>query len=580
MIFFLKRNWSIFLTAIIFSILVILPRMIALHSVPDTDFKGIYPVFADDEGHYEARINSVINHGFLSGNPYIFEHKNDVFTQSFLPEWILSLLVKISGLSVPSVVILSLSIFLFFDFLLTYVFLLELTENNKISILYTSFFYLLFINTFGRPINPHVNFFFLLSGLLTGIYIYKSNILNTKTVFLNLFMGIVCGISLFTTPYYWSALLLFYLSIVFFKIIINREFKKNMTSVLYFLSTFLVFFTFFVYFSFIASKQVGYSDSMLHLGLLDTHWPGAFTNIVIIIFPSTLFYLFGKNIDKIHFYLILIFLSNIVILNWQNLVTGIYVQFSSHYLVISFFYTITLLSILHKKIFIGRFYQFISKKIFLIFLLSCLLLIYLQGKEVLLLISQRKELTELLELQKKQEVFDWFRSNTLRDSVVYSLGGDYDNLLPIYTQNKVYYNFYASIFPITNNEIENRWLISNFFNTYLNREFISKNHRWLWMNLFLDKYNFNRNREKILGLFKKDLKESPMIDWYFVDNVYEKYLSIKNLGFNEALKMYKVDYVLLDSTYDNYSEVKMELSNTAQFTQLMDMDGVLIFSVN
>lgn len=580
MIFFLKRNWSIFLTAIIFSILVILPRMIALHSVPDTDFKGIYPVFADDEGHYEARINSVINHGFLSGNPYIFEHKNDVFTQSFLPEWILSLLVKISGLSVPSVVILSLSIFLFFDFLLTYVFLLELTENNKISILYTSFFYLLFINTFGRPINPHVNFFFLLSGLLTGIYIYKANILNTKTVFLNLFMGIVCGISLFTTPYYWSALLLFYLSIVFFKIIINREFKKNMTSVLYFLSTFLVFFTFFVYFSFIASKQVGYFDSMLHLGLLDTHWPGAFTNIVIIIFPSTLFYLFRKNIDKIHFYLILIFLSNIVILNWQNLVTGIYVQFSSHYLVISFFYTITLLSILHKKIFIGRFYQFISKKIFLIFLLSCLLLIYLQGKEVILLISQRKELTELLELQKKQEVFDWFRSNTLKDSVVYSLGGDYDNFLPIYTQNKVYYNFYASIFPITNNEIENRWLISNFFNTSLNREFISKNHRWLWMNLFLDKYNFNKNREKILGLFKKDPKKSPMIDWYFVDNVYEKYLSIKDLGFNKALKMYKVDYVLLDSTYDNYSKVKTELSNTAQFTQLMNMDGVLIFSVN
>lgn len=578
MIFYLRRNWFLFLVATFFSILVILPRIISLQLIPIDDFKGIYPMFVDDEGHYEARINSVINNGILGGNPYIFEHRDDVFTQSFFPEWILSLLVKIFGLSIPLAVIFGLSIFLFLDFLLTYAIIFELTKNNKISILYTSLFYFLFINSFGRPINPHINFFVLLSGILIGIYIYRSNLLNIKSTFLNLFMGFVCGISLFLSPYYWSTLLLFYFSLILSRIVLERKFKQYFLSVFCFLITFILFLIPFLYFSIIASRQVGYEDSVLHLGLLRTHWPGSLTNIVITFLPATCLYFLRKDLKKEYFYFALILLSNILILNWQNLVTGIYLQFSSHYLLISFLYTIILLSILHKKIFVINPSKTISKKIFFIFFTALAMLLCLQGNEIIRLLSNKYEPTKLVELQKKQEIFDWFKSNTSKDSVVYVLGGDYESLIPIYTKNKVYYNFYASIFPITNKEIEDRWIVSNFFNDNFNEEFISKNHRWLWMNLFIDRYYFDKSREKIFGLFFDNKKKDFVVDPIMVDGVYKKYQIFRGLGFSKVMKMYKIDYILLDPTYYNYNEIKLELSKIDGIEESADINGVIIFT--
>lgn len=208
--------------AIIFSAAIISPRISAIFSIPISDFKHIYPFFVEDELHYGARINAVINSGIFTGNPYIFEHMDDMAIQANFPESIVAIIAILSGSSVSFAMLLSIFLFIFIDYIFVYAIIFQHTRNKYLSILFTSIFFILFIQTFGRPISPQLN----ISLLLVAILYLNSLLFNREEIRqgkIHLILGALSGILLFVTPYYWTTILVLYGLFVVYKVYSERS---------------------------------------------------------------------------------------------------------------------------------------------------------------------------------------------------------------------------------------------------------------------------------------------------------------------------------------------------------------------
>jgi len=262
--------------ALFFSVIIISPRIIAIFSIPSSDFNSIYPYFVEDELHYAARINAVLNNGILTGNPYIFEHMNDMAIQANFPEAIVAIIAILSGSSVSLAMLLSIFLFIFIDYILVYAIIFQNTRSKYLSILFTSIFFILFIQTFGRPISPQLN----ISLLLIAVYYLNFLLINRDGVNqrnVHAILGVLSGILLFVTPYYWTTILVLYGLVVTYRAYSERSVQILKNMVFNFLPYFLVFLLPFIYMSFISSGLSGYADGSSRFGVIKTHFPGACT---------------------------------------------------------------------------------------------------------------------------------------------------------------------------------------------------------------------------------------------------------------------------------------------------------------
>jgi hypothetical protein len=471
--------------ALIFSIVIVSPRVIAIFSIPSTNFNSIYPYFVEDELHYGARINAVVNSGIFAGNPYLSEHANDMAVQSYLPESIVALIAILLGSSLGFAMLLSIFIFIFVDYILVYAVIFQNTRNKYLSLFFASVFFILFIQTFGRPISPQLNISFLLMAIFSlNLLVYDNESKNQKII--HSVLGTLSGILLFVTPYYWTAILVLYSLVIFSRIVSERNFEILNRVIFNFLPFFLVFFTPFIYTSVVSSGLPGYAEGSSRFGVIKTHFPGAWSNILLVLLTSVSLYVSRKYIKKESLVYGTILLFSAVVLNWHNIITGIYFQFSSHYLVVTVLFVTVVLSIIVSSVLnsdLGK-----HKKFLLLIPVALILsvMFYTQKYEIKLLLNQKITSESFRELQEYSNIFSWLNVNTPRDSVVYSLGGEHANLLPVYTHNKVYTNLYITIFPITDKEVRDRWLINNIFNLNINKEFVLRSEKELWMNRYVD----------------------------------------------------------------------------------------------
>ncbi len=566
--------------ALIFSVIIISPRIIAIFSIPSADFNSIYPYFVEDELHYAARINAVLNNGVLTGNPYIFEHMNDMAIQANLPEAVVATIAILSGSSVSLAMLLSIFLFIFIDYILVYAIIFQNTRSKYLSILFTSIFFILFIQTFGRPISPQLN----ISLLLIAVYYLNFLLINRDGVNqkkVHAILGVLSGILLFVTPYYWTSILVLYGLVVMYRAYSERSAQILKNTFFNFLPYFLVFLVPFIYMSFISSGLSGYVDGSSRFGVIKTHFPGAWTNILLVFFTAISLYLTRKYIYKQSLVYSWVLLVSAVVLNWHNLITGIYFQFSSHYLVVTILCVIIVLSIVISSILSSDLSRnkknlLIAPVIFILFFLF-----YSQKYEITLILNQKVNPVSFAELQEYSKVFDWLNSNTPKNSVVYSLGGEYKNLVPVYTHNKVYTNLYATIFPIKDREVSERWIINNIFNLDVNKEYILQSEKELWMNRYVDSYFYNRNKNKLLSLFgigeETDMVRVPENE---VQNTLYQYQNIKRMKLEEIFNMYNMDYIILDPKYSFYRETKLKLDNMSFVKKVATFDDTIVYIVN
>jgi len=578
-----KRQWIVIAFALICSIVVVSPHFIA--SVrSDGDFSDIYPTFSDDEIYYQARIAEVIRGHLEIGNAYIKEHENDPFLQPPVAEWLVAGISSCLGLSIPITTTLGDVVFSFISFLLLYLLLWRILQIRSWAIVYTSIFFLLFIQTFGRPISPQVTSLFLFAGLglIYSIYTKRKNLSDNSSAF-HFLVGLDVGALLFISPYYWTALAVLYFLLIIGIVWVEKTYIPTFRKVGWFLLAFLPCTLLYSYYFYRASTLPGYIDSAERFGLITSHWPGSFTNILLGILFAVLIWLARKILSKENLVLVVSLVVSIFILNWQNVITGQSLQFSSHYLLVTVLYGILVMAVVHRsrldleKEKRGK----IGKKIGLALIVVVLILGYRQQGEFRGLWTKwmyRPNQATIVSLRQQSDLFNWLNKNTPADSVVYTLGSDYSFLLPVYTHNKVYYNFYATLFVMPNKETEDRWLINNIFNSQLDEKYLTENQRDFWGNRFLDSYQSRENRRKIMSFVsQKPYLPETQIDSQSIAELLQKFKNFKQKDIGQVLKTYQIDYILLSKKYPEYEQIKKVLDTSNYAKLVVNLGGEIIY---
>src|SRR4030042_3299328 len=284
------------------------------------------------------------------GNFFLNSHKDGPYMQPPLAEIIFAKAAGILNIFVPAIFVINDFLLPFLGVILLYLLFLNITGSKTVSAISSSIFYLLFIFSFSRPIYPQFSFIFLVLGLLLIWKIYSGGKVSIKY---NLLLGLVFGILVYIYPYFWTALLVVYALILLFKIkewgIVN-SFKSflifaltaGVIAVPYLINQYKVF------------KSPFYSETALRLGMLNIHLPGAYVNVGLLFLALAALYLaVGREYQfrevrppqiaqrqeveppNILFRFCLVLLLSGLILNWQNIITGKYLQFSSHYYMVS-----------------------------------------------------------------------------------------------------------------------------------------------------------------------------------------------------------------------------------------------------
>lgn len=572
------RNLVPILCGVVISLIVVSPHLAFLYK-EGTRFQGVYQTFSDDEVYYQARINDVLEGNFSIGNSYILEHQNDPFLQPPVAEWIIALFAFITHLSVPVVSLLGDVVFTFINFLLVFVLCKAITGEKKLSLLYTIAFFILFLSTFGRPVSPQVTTLFLLSGLICMYHLYRN---ESHSQMVHMGVGLIVGTILFVSPYYATTLMVMYGFLCVYKYISSKNVKKTAIQVSFFLAPFLPLAGLYAVFVIRASKLVGYSDTAARFGLIQTHIPGAFINVAFALLTAILIFCGRNFLSKKDTFFCALLLLAIPILNWQNIITGQSLQFSSHYLLVTVFLIIIVTMLLHTSLQKHSNLASSSQKQIMYGGIAILMvaLLFLQKGEIVGLYNSVFNQQPSQALQDKKIVFDWLNTNTKENEVVLSIGGDYDFFIPVYTHNTVYYNRYATLFVMPNSETENRWLIEKLFNSKISKEYILDHQREFWMNRYIDSYQSSENRKKIVARIRRtSYVPSVQIDQAEIDKLYTRYSELQKENICTVLPTYKLNYVLVSTDSPYSSHAKQLLNKSACAKSVFQTDNVALYQI-
>jgi len=581
-------HWLIIVIAIVIGFIVIRPNLKAISEIGVGNFKGVYPILTDDEEYYFARVHEVLEGHRGMGNVFLKEHKNKPFMAPPLAENFFAGISGLFNISVPALFAICDFVLPFIGVILLYAMFYSMTASKKIALGSSVFFYLIFIREAGRAINQQFTFLFLFAGLWLIWKIYISDF-NRKTLKYHFLFSVVFSVLFYIYPHFWTPLLALYGISMLFKAICNRRWKEGIQGLIVFSSFSILFCSYYFYNSFLALNDPAYLETARRMGLIDTHWPGAFYNT----FPiacALILTIFARKIilNKTKLYFIYLVLGTGFIINWQNVITGKYVFFSIHYLQPSYLFVIIALGILLSEL---RFPKQKNKKniagyLFAVFgsALIFSMLFYKSFDGVKLVFTLKTSPKHMLELQEQRKLFDWLNENTQKDAVVYFLGeGVFESNLPFYTDVNLYYGGLPTSFLVSDSEIIDRWLRKNIFNNEINEAYLKdKNKTYaLLANRFIDNYQNKMVRRKIVRFFTGyNLPEPEMSPQWYTDMLVEKYREVKKVSVETALKKYEIDYVLLDRKIEDSNKIEVKLKKEKFLEPIKEIDSVVIYKVN
>lgn len=580
-----KIHKFIFVAALIIGLLIVAPTISAIWKI-GSDFKGIYPMFSNDEDQYLSMTREAYDGHYNFGSVYLKEYKDAPSLMQPLAQIVLAVKAKILNISVPQLFAINDFLLPFIGVLLLYSLIFTLTESGLISGFFSTFYYLLFISQFNRPINPQLSFLFLFVGLQLIWEIINNKAKDFKRLLiLNSLLAINFGIAFYIYPFVWSAIFVVYCLVLFALVIREREIVYYIKNFLAFSIPSAIFALPFILNMIKASADVNYTSANLRFGFIFSHLPSAYFNVGLMVIGLLILYFSGRNYqsktdqpwtDKKTIFGFSLAFSGII-LNWQNVITGKAFSFSMHY-----YWVVVLFLLIICSICLSR----VKKSIFAVTLIIISLfgLIYKESggvREGLLGFINPLDISEFRERQKLALVADWFDKNSPHDSAIYQLGESYTQFIPIYTYNNDFHNANAGVYLISDDELENRFVIQNFFTPNINAEYIERYSVAIWTNKFIERYQNQRIRNKIIGfLTGKKIPDPVFIPKEDIDRVLTKIDAYKKLGFEKSLQQYSVDYILLDKNDKRYGYLAEEFKKMPFLFLVTEMENNLIFKVN
>lgn len=585
MIKMLKKNWIIICIAFTFGLIVASPTVLTISRIGLSNFRGIYPLFNDDESHYLTMTKEIADSHSSLGNAFYQEHKNEPFMQPSLVPWLFAKTAGIFKIDIPLLFVVNDFLLTFLGIIILYQLFFRVSKSKGLSYLFTSFYYLIFLFSFGRPINPQLSFILLYAGM---ILIWNICYENTKQkIWQIMFLSLVVGTLVYVYPYCWTVLAVFWVLSLAYKVITTKQIFPEIKNFLIFI--FPVFIIALPYLVNLrkAARSDFYKETITRMGMLSTHFPACYTNVALALMVGLAIILVRKRIkEKERLFFSGALILTALILNWQNVVTGKYLQFSSHYHQITVFLSllglIVVLSAVVSDVHEKGLKQAVKQNLLAIFIVLSFfsVLTYKQREYVRIGLFNPLGKERFQEEQKTRDLFDWFNRNTAPDSVVFPLGvsnGDLELFL-IYTKNNFYSYGYAGYYLLPDSEMEDRWIRQNIFHKPFDKNFILADYKSLWQNKFIDRYQNLTIRNKLLSLVVGVHSTAPeLVPLADIDSVFDKYEAVKKQDLRKVLKKFALDYIVLDSTDKEYGRLETEFKKYNFIKRLIKINQFIVY---
>jgi hypothetical protein len=543
-------------------------------------------MFIDDEGHYLARAKEAADGHTNLGNVFLSEHKDNPGVLYGLVENTAGFMSRASGVSVPAIFATNDFFFPAIGFLALYFLFFAVTKNKKSALVYSAVFYAMFLYWFGRPIQPQLGFIFLAAGFWLIWKIFEADVPNPR---LSVLLGLCIGLLVYLHLHYWTPLFVLYSLLVFFNAVRRKSFAPFKNSCV----TFFTFGIVVIPYGIIMSKVVShplYGETIQRWGMLNTHLPATYVNVAMLFFAFLVVLLNGsrlKNQSPQNFIFAVSLPISGVIVNWQNVITGKYLQFSSHYYLVVVLIVITTLAITFPSSSVFRDWgknNFKTKCLngagigLAIFL--TIFIFYKQWSVFTRGVTVRADKTHMAELQSYRPLFDWLNSTTKPDSVILVLDEKFFEYVPIYTKNNLYSYGYGGYYLASDEELEDRWVRQNIFN-HVDADFIRAHRPEIWSNKFIDKYQNASVRNKIIGTITGiTMPKLELLPESNVERVLSNYNEAKKEGLKISLKKFKIDYVLLDRKSQESARTEKQMQKEKFAELAKEFGSVVVYRVS
>jgi hypothetical protein len=532
---------AIITLALITGALTAIPQVIAEHRLPT--YAGIHKEVNDDQLYYETRAREVIEGHTLLGNPYLFEHKSEPPMQVWVTDAILAYgsHFLIGDLHTGSIV---------WDFvwpaiivLLTFCFLFLLTDEWLLSIGITTYLSIgLYLVALNRSPSPQFNFVFFLLFLITLL----QALLTRKRLHI-LFAALTFGALFWIYTYYWTyaVILLGLLGVGYF--IFFRGNKLHWIIAWVFGGGIIIGLPY-LWSTWHISSLPYYTETLMRVGLIYTHSP---SGILIVGYAGciTLAYLILwwfrilPFTERSLFAFVAVF-AGVVAVN-QHIITGINLEFSSHYHIVSMYADIFACALIVQAL-LARVTRYRS------YALAALLIViaFMSFTTAYKVVTDQATLSpEFIANQRYAPLLGWLQSNTKKDDVVFA-NNTISYLIPAYTHDNVFYRIEAVLYFVPQSEIRARFLAFHYFDSSFTRQTFTSSgiatERQIYGNYYIERAahlaSLNQMRHWI-GLSPITIERYPEAD---LSSLFEEWHAMEVKSFREAVAPYRVDYLVWD----------------------------------
>ena len=576
---FIREYRYILIVALLIGLLSSLPQYIEKKTRPD--FAGIHMGVVKDTGFYMTRAKEVIDgHSYLS-NPYLYEHKDGAPMEFWIPDVIIAKPIQWLGLTIGGG-------FMMWSFFLPlllalvgYIVFMLLTRSKQLSLLGVLLIHLgIYGVKFLRIPSPALNFiFFLLALICLIIWIQKRESEKmgphqvsrsaTKYAWAS---AITFGFLFNVYTYYWTYFVVLFAVFVFCALIFrlkNFPYKKY---ALIFMGGLIIGTPYFIS-MWRAHGLEGRIETLERLGLIYSHFPsgiatGALAAGVIILFLIA----YRRKIvvmTELNVFLFAAVVSTIIVMN-QHLITGINMEFSSHYQIGNAYVSIITLVYLISQWLKGRSERARELVLFCMTLIVAAYALKGAHRVIVQQITYRDAETHI---QRYAPIFQWFNEHVKKDEVVFA-DDNLSDYFTIYTSQNVLFTSGAILYFMTKEESENRFYISHYFDTF-SPEYVAEKLPLIIGRNHINEFGHINSENSLRKLIGLDLIPNVRIPPTEIPRIQAAAKKVQAKTLEQNLSTYRVDYIVWDSVKNPNWKVLSRTSLKLQFSS----GGIFVYKV-
>lgn len=563
----ISRHSAAIFFAVLLGVMTGLPQLLAVSSM-GPEFQGIYPVENNDELYYLARGQEVVDgHGTI-GQPYLFEGKDAPSPQFWLAEFLIGKAAATLGVSIHTMFTALDFVLPAIAFLLSYLLALSFVSRPSLALLFAAAFHFgIYFEEFNRPVSPQFNFIVLQLFLLAALrWIEKTSRMNT------ILLGATFGLLFSVYAYYAIYAALFFVAATLITILRRDTLRfrglVQAGSIAFVLALPYVF-------QLLAGLGTGlYAETMQRLGMIETHFP---SGVFIVSLAGAAFLAlcaaFYFRITTMTSRTIMLGVAVAVVPVATNLhvVTGSNLEFSSHYDILAVFTALLLVVYLAEFVLRKYWPEEVQKKIAIALLLVFSAWSFVSAGNIA--IAQSTASPELFSAQRYGPLFRWATGNTERDAVFFA-NKQISSLLPSYTHVNVYYAREANMHYASDDEVERRYVASEYFSSHVDGETIRDNERLIWGTYYTNRRQHAAQVNKLLNALGLDVHEVEQLPETEIVRILADIKRQHERDFREVLGPYRADYIIWDRREDPTWEPEIQVLG---LTKLFDENDIVVY---